>query len=243
MESELTPTPPPPGRPRLSPNGLDKEIRQAHQRRHRPKRKAKSSRRRTELRKRAQDKLRRARRKQLRHQRLPQPLGQTVRWRLKVVRYYQHWCGQRSESQAAQRTADKFKLSLSTVRRWERLYRHGGLAALLPQPPGPKAPPFVVPLNIQFLIVALRRLLGWNEKRMAQELAQRGIATVSHTTVGRIFARYHLPTRTYHSRARSDGLPKGRYEKQRPNQQWHIDFTQESLADGSPVVIVVLTDD
>ncbi len=81
----------------------------------------------------------------------------------------------------------------------------------MPKPPGPPSCS-VVPLDIQFLVVALRRLVGWNEKRMAQELAKRGIAHLSHTTVGRIFARYHLPTRTYHSRARCDGLPKGRYE-------------------------------
>jgi hypothetical protein len=66
----------------------------------------------------------------------------------------------------------------------------------------------VVPLEIQFLIVALRLLLGWNEKRMAKGLEQRGIAKVSYRTVGRIFARYHLPTRTYHSLARCDGIPR-----------------------------------
>ncbi len=60
-------------------------------------------------------------------------------------------------------------------------------------------------------LAALRRLLGWNEKRLAQELAQRGIAHLSHTTVGRIFACYHLPT--------------------------------THLADGTRVVILVLTDD
>ena len=103
----------------------------------------------------------------------------------------------------------------------------------------------MVPLKIQFLVVALRRLLGWDEKRMAKELRQRGIARISHTTVGRIFARYHLPTRTYHPRARRDGTlrVKRRYEKSRPNQQWHIDFAETHLEDGTRVVILVLIDD
>ena len=56
-----------PGRKPLSPNGLDKEMKRDNNRRHRKKRKAKSSRWRTEMHKRRQDKLRRERRKQLRH--------------------------------------------------------------------------------------------------------------------------------------------------------------------------------
>lgn len=232
-----------PGRKPLSPNGLDKEMKRDNNRRHRKKRKAKSSRWRTEMHKRRQDKLRRERRKQLRHRRLQESLGQTVRRRLKAVRKYRQRHRDLSEAEAAQRTAIQYGVSTSTIRNWDRLYRKGGLEALKPKPPGPKDVPFVVPLEIQFLIVALRRLLGWNEKRIAKELEQRGIAKVSHTTVGRIFARYHLPTRTYHSKARCDGIPKKRYEKKMPNQQWHIDFAETRLEDGTRVVIVVLIDD
>jgi transposase InsO family protein len=231
------------GRKPLSPNGLDQEMRRQHQRQHPKKRKGKGSRRRTEMRKRRQDWLRRAQQKQLRRRRLKELLGQTVRWRLKAVHYYRHWRQHLPEQDAVRRAAYKHQVSESTIRRWDRLERRGGLAALLPQPPGPKTAPFVIPLHIRFLIVALRRLLGWNEKRMAEELEKRGIAKVSHTTVGHIFAHYHLPTRTYHSRAVCDGIPRQRYEKQRPNQQWHIDFAETSLSNGTQVVIIVLTDD
>ena len=158
------------------------------------------------------------------------------------MRYYRHWRQHLSEQDAAQRGAGKFEVSVDTLRRWDRLYRTGSLEALLPKPPGPPSLG-VVPLKIQFLVVALRRLLGWDEKRMAKELRQRGIARISHTTVGRIFARYHLPTRTYHPRARRDGILKRRYEKSRPNQQWHVDFAETHLEDGTRVVILVLTDD
>ena len=231
------------GRKPLSPNGLDREMARENKRRHRKKRKPKGSRWRTEMRKRRQDKLRRARRKQLHHRRLKEPLGRTVRRRVRAVRYYRHWRQRLPERDAARRAANKYNVSESTIRRWDRLYRKEGLAALLPKSPGPKTAPFVAPLEIQFLIVALRRLLGWNEKRMAKELEQRGICKVSHTTVGRIFARYHLPTRTYHSRARCDGIPKKRYEKKVPNQQWHIDFAETHLKDGTRVVIIALLDD
>jgi len=243
MQPNSTTKPKRRGRKRLSPNGLDREMKRENQRRHRKKRKPKRSRQRTEMHKRRNDKLRRVRHKQLRHRRLKERLGRTVRRRVKAVRYYQHWRQHLPEGRAAQRAANKHAVSTSTIRRWDRLYRTGGLEALLPQTPGPKDVPYVVDLEVQFLIVALRLLLRWNEKRMAKELEQRGIAKVSHTTVGRIFDRYHLPTRTYHPRAKCDGILKKRYEKQRPNQQWHIDFAETRLEDGTRVVIIVLIDD
>ena len=231
------------GRKPLSPNGLDKVFKKDAKKRHPKRRKPASSRLRTEMNKRRQDKLNRARRKQLRRRGLREPLGRTVRRRVKAVRDYQKWRQRLPERDAAHRAALKYRVSESTIRRWYRLYREGGLEALLPKQPGPKEECYRVPLKIQFLIVALRCLMGWNEKRMAKELEQRGIAKVSHTTVGNIFARYHLPTRTYHSRARCDGIAKGRYEKKRPNQQWHIDFAETKLANGTRVVIIVLIDD
>ena len=231
------------GRPPLSPNGLDQEFKKEARRKHKKKHKLRGSRRRTEMRKRQEDLLRRKRRKQLRRWGLREPLGKTVRKRFKAVRYYRHWRERLTEREAALRAAQKHGVSVGTIRRWARLYREGGLAALLPKKPGPARAPSVIPLEIQYLVVALRLLLGWDEKRMAKELAQRGLATISHTAVGKIFKRYHLPTRTYHTKARSDGIPKRRYEKKVPNQLWHIDFAETALQDGTRVVVVVLVDD
>ena len=193
--------------------------------------------------KRRQDWLRRKRQKRLQRERLQEPLAQTVRKRFRAVRYYRHWRERFSEREVAFRAAQKHGVSTGTIRRWDRLHREGGLAALLPKRPGPANEPFIISLETQFLVVALRMLLGWNEKRMSAELAQRGLAQVSHTAIGSIFKRYHLPTRTYHTKAKSDGVPKRRYEKKIPNQQWHIDFAETKLQDGTRVVIVVLIDD
>jgi transposase InsO family protein len=231
------------GRPARSPNGVDREFREEGRRKRRKKPKGKGSRRRTEMHKRQQDKLRRKRYKRLRRERLRELLGRTVRRRLKAIRYYRHWRERFTEHEAALRAAQKYAVSAGTIRRWDRFYREGGLASLLPGRPGPVQVPLVVSLETQFLVVALRRLLGWNEKRMAKELAQRGLAQISHTAVGHIFQRYHLPTRTYHTKARSDGIAKRRYEKHRPNQQWHIDFAETKLQDGTTVVMVALIDD
>lgn len=195
------------------------------------------------MKKRQQDRLQRKRRKRLRKEGLKEPLGQMVRKRFKAVRYYRHWRERFSEGEAALRAAQKHGVSTGTIRRWDRLHREGGLEALLPRKPGPANEPFIISLEIQFLVVALRVFLGWNEKRMSAELAQRGLAQISHTAIGTIFKRYHLPTRTYHTQAKSDGIPKRRYEKKMPNQQWHIDFAETKLQDGTRVVIVALIDD
>jgi len=152
--------------------------------------------------KRRQDRLRRKRRKKLRQQGLKEPLGRTVRKRFKAVRYYRHWRERFSEREAALRAAQKHGVSTGTIRRWDRLHRKGGLEALLPKRPGPANEPFIISLQVQFLVVALRVLLGWNEKRLSAELAQRGLAQISHTAIGTIFKRYHLPTRTYHTKAK-----------------------------------------
>ena len=95
------------GRPPLSPNGLDRELRTKQLK----KSKKKSSRLRVEMRKRQQEKLRRKRRKRLRKQRLKEPLGQTVRKRYKAVRYYQHWRERYTAHEAALRAAQKHQVS------------------------------------------------------------------------------------------------------------------------------------
>ncbi len=230
------------GRPQLSPNGVRQEL-AGKKKVHETQQRKIHSRGRTEGRKREKERLKRKREKWLRRQRLSAELGKTVRRRLKIVRYYRHWRERYEEGQAALRAAQKYAISQSTVRNWDRAYRIGGLAALLPKKPGPLYVPQIISLEIQFLVVALRRLLGWNEKRMVAELKQRGLAKLGHTSVGRIFKRYALPTRTYHTKARCDGVAKGRYEKTRPNQQWHVDFAEVRLQDGTPVRLIALLDD
>jgi transposase InsO family protein len=227
----------------LSPNGVDKALAREDHLRHTAQRRAPGSRGHTEWLKREADRIGRARRKHLRRLGLPALMGEIVRWRLKAVRYYAHWRQYGSEAAAAQRCAAKFQVSAATVRRWARLYRDGNLAALLPKRPGPQSAAQQISWQTEQLVVALRRLYGWNEKRLAAELRQRGLASISHTSVGRIFRRYHLATRTYHSLAKCDGIPKRRYEKAMPDQQWHIDFAETTLADGTRISFVVLLDD
>lgn len=226
----------------LSPNGVDKEL--ERERARKSKRRKKTSRGHTVWVKRAAELFERKGRKLRKDKRRDgQEVGAIVRRRLRCVRYYSHWHTQVPEKDAAQRAASKFGCSVATVRHWERLQRTGGAAALLPKPYGPRNPQRCVAQAVEHLVVALRHFHGWNEKRMAEELKQRGLANISHTTVGHIFDRYHLPTRTYHGKARSEGMSYRRYEKKWPNAQWHMDFAQISLDSGEVVLLVVVVDD
>jgi transposase InsO family protein len=93
------------------------------------------------------------------------------------------------------------------------------------------------------IIFTLRHQLGWGGGRIAQELKQRQIAQVSGRPVYKIFDRRGLPIKLYALKARSDGIAYQRYEKDRPNAQWHIDLKYAWLADGTQVFICVLVDD
>ena len=146
-----------------------------------------------------------------------------MRWRLRVVKDYLARCHHVPEAEAASQSAERFELGVSTLRRFARLYRCGGKRALLPQYRVPERRSSV-PFEIVTVVLALRLRLGWCGQRIAVELQQRGIATMSHISIYRLFRRYHVPVRTYHPVGRSAGI---RYRKQYirgPNWVWHIDF-------------------
>jgi len=226
----------------LSPNGVKQEL--AREQKRRAQRRKTGTRGRTVRQKREAEVRRRRRQRVCQGKRLGgQEAGRLVRRRWKCVRYYQHWRQRLPEQEAARRTAGKYGWSVATVRLYVRRYRQGGLAALLPRPRGPGQATRHVSPQVEQLIVALRLLYGWNERRMAAELAQRGLAQISHTTVGRIYHRSHLPLRTYHGKARSEGLSYSRYEKQAANVQWHMDFAQLTLPTGEELVLAVVVDD
>lgn len=226
----------------LSPNNTDKEL--ARERAKPPRRRAATSRGRTVGAKRRRELLQSERRKALKRKRLGgQEAGAVVRRRLRCIRCYRRLRTTLPEQTAAQQAATQYNCSVSSVHRWDRMQRKGGDAALLPKPRGPHAPQRRVPQEAEHLVVMLRQRYGWNEKRIAQELKQRNLACMSHTTVGHIFQLYHLPTRTYHGKARAEGLSYKRYEKEHADAQWHMDFAQISLANDETVYLVVVVDD
>ncbi len=107
--------------------------------------------------------------------------------------------------------------SRASLFRWQAAYECGGIAALVPQRRGPRAPRLKHPAWVEQVVIAVRLHTYWSAKRIWAELRRREIVKVSHCWVERIFddlgtARPSLP--------REAGP---RYERGSPNSLWHID--------------------
>ena len=168
-----------------------------------------------------------------------------------MVRYYRRLREELPEKEAVARTleryrprkAEHFSLSISTIRRWHRVVKDGGYAALRPKSRRPKTIHYQVPKRVVSIIYTLRKLLGWGGHRIAAELKTRGIWELSGTTVYTIFDRLGVPVKPYALKGRSDGIAYRRYEKRRPNEQWHIDLKHAKLSDGTRMYVCVIIDD
>jgi len=190
-------------------------------------------------------------RKRAKHKRKQQE-QRTFKFRVKVVRTYRNLKKQIPEKEAIKVVLEKygptedwhFKLSASTVRRWNRLVgADNNYVALRPKSTRPKTIHYQVPALVVAIIFTLRRQLNWGGHRIAAELAARGIWQLSGKTVYNIFERLGLSVKTYALKGKSEGISYRRYEKKKPNQQWHIDLKQTKLSDGTTVYICILIDD
>lgn len=108
--------------------------------------------------------------------------------------------------------------SRTSLWRWRCAYDSGGLAALVPEPRGPRNPDHKHPAWVEQVVIAVRLHTYWNTKRIAAELRRREIAVVSHGWIEQLFddlgtSRPSLP--------RERGP---RYERSSVNSLWHIDI-------------------
>jgi transposase InsO family protein len=103
---------------------------------------------------------------------------------------------------------------------------------------------FQISLEVKLLVVVIRTLLGWGERRISAELERREIAMISHTSVNRIFHKYHLPTKVRHPKGKSDGLKRRGYQRPVANELWHLDFKGPlTLLNGCKLWLLVVIDD
>ena len=213
------------------------------------KRKRKVSKAQTHSGRRQADRARRARRRNRSEQRRQQQ--RQFRFRVKVVRTYRQLRKQVPEQRAVEMTLARwqptqpwhFPLCVSSIRQWHRTAEREGLAALRPKSKRPHTIHYQVPEQVVGIIYVLRRLFGWGGQRIAAELRAREIGQVSGRTVYKIFERLGLSVKVYALKGRSDGIAYRRYEKKRPNAQWHIDLKHARLSDGSKVYICIIVDD
>lgn len=223
------------------------------QRKQQAKRRAKVHKSQVLARRRQMDRARRARQRRERRERT-QRRQRVFRFRVKVVRYVHRLRQQGvSEKRAVEITLDKYHprkkgdqpLSASTIRNWVRQVKrgNGNHSVLRPKSRRPKRITYHVPDWVVGIIFTLRHQLGWGGHRIAAELKGRGIAKVSGRTVYKIFDRLGLPVKVYALKGKSDGIAYRRYEKDRPNAQWHIDLKQVCLDEGTTAYICAIIDD
>jgi putative transposase len=173
------------------------------------------------------------------------------KFRIKVVRTYRRLRAQVGEKRAVELTLARwqpteawhFSLSASSIRQWQRLVERAGWSTLQPKSKRPHTIHYRVPQRVVGVIFTLRYLFGWGGHRIAAELKARQMGQVSGRTVYQIFDRMGLPIKIYALKGRSDGIAYRRYEKSRPNAQWHIDLKHTTLSDGRKVYICVIVDD
>jgi len=106
--------------------------------------------------------------------------------------------------------------SRATLFRWRTRFAKDGLAGLVDRyQPGGRVE---LPAVIERLILTVRLLTYWNSRRLAAEFRRRDIWPVSHGQVDRLLGR------TGTNRPSVARVPGPRYERDRPNELWHIDL-------------------
>ncbi len=222
-------------------------------RRKEAKRKAKVHKNRVLAYRRQIDRARRARRRREQREHT-QKRQRKFKFRVKVVRYFHQLRElEVSEKEAVEMTYEKyrpreqwhFSLSPSTIRNWVRQVRkaNGHYHGLRPKSCRPKKITYQVSVKVIGIIFTWRHQLNWGGHRIAAELEQRGIAKISGRTVYKIFDRLGLSVKPYALKGKSAGIAYRRYEKSRPNIQWHMDLKQSKLAEGTTVYICIVIDD
>ncbi|MBC8492737.1 MAG: transposase [Chloroflexi bacterium] len=217
------------------------------------KRKAKVYKRQVLARRRQMDRARRARQRREQREKTQRRLRK-FRFRVKVVRYFHRLRKQGvSEKKAVQLTLERYgprkagdlPLSASTIRNWVRMVKRAGgkYHVLRPKSCRPKRITYHVPDRAVAIVFTLRHQFGWGGHRIAAELKKREIASISGRTVYKILDRLGLSVKIYALKGKSDGIAYRRYEKARPNDQWHIDLKETRLANGIKVYICIIVDD
>jgi len=167
-----------------------------------------------------------------------------VKHRRRIVRvYHRHRQAGVREGEAAHQTAAQFACGVASVRRYARAFAQRGMAGLPPIPPGPKNPTGQVAIAHQLLVVTLRTLLGWCGQRISAELERRELCHLSHTSVYRLFRRYHLKIRTYHPKGVRPGIDYQRWERTQANDLWHVDFKGPIQVGSYKLYLFVIEDD
>ncbi len=149
------------------------------------------------------------------------------------------------EGRSVREVARATGVSKSRAARWVALYRAGGPDALAGRKRGPSRAPNQMPLEVEDLVVALRKELSdlgvdAGARTIRYHLAEREGLAWSVSAIHRALVRRGFVVPEPHKRPR---LEWTRFESARPNECWQVDMTHWALVDATPVEIVTVIDD
>jgi putative transposase len=130
----------------------------------------------------------------------------------------------------------RVRVSRNTLDRWIRAWRHGGFAALKPDPRigVPRTPAELLELAVQLK----REAPGRTAAQVAAILAEVAGASPHPRTLQRHFRRLDL-----HRGARGAAKAFGRFEAARPNERWTADALHGPLVAGRKTYLFAIIDD
>lgn len=120
------------------------------------------------------------------------------------------------EGHAVAAICERFDCSRASLHRWRDRFRADGIGGLVDHYRSTRRSD--LPPAVERVIITVRLLTYWNSKRIAAEFRRREIWPVGHGQIDRLFAR--LGTH----RSSSPRTPGPRYERESPNELWHIDL-------------------
>jgi len=135
--------------------------------------------------------------------------------------------------------------SKSWVQRHVALYRAGGPDALIPKRRGPKVSPNQTPVELEDVIVVLRKELDGlgldaGARTIAYHLGRQGYEVPAVSTIHRVLVRRGYVVPQPQKRPRTSWI---RFESDLPNECWQSDMTHWHLSDERPVEIINFIDD
>jgi len=115
---------------------------------------------------------------------------------------------------------ERFGISRKTGYKWRRRYRENGVKGLADQSRRPHHSPRLSPPTLEQQVLAVRDQYVWGARKIKTCLERDGQGPLAKSTVHKILWRHERLA----SSAEPVGRPCQRFEQERPNQLWQMDF-------------------
>ena len=112
----------------------------------------------------------------------------------------------------------QLEVARRSLYRWLAAFESQGIGGLVDRSRRPHRLRVAIPGWVDMVVIAIRLHTYWNSKRIAAEMSRRQIYRVSADHIDQLFKTYGC------SRGTVPRHPGPRYERNRPNELWHVDL-------------------